>query len=52
LAQWEQFGKRRNNNNNKEEEEKKERKNGRKALTLTGLLMDGLSASPAAEKFW
>jgi hypothetical protein len=26
---------------NKEEERKKERKNGRKALTLTGLLMEG-----------
>jgi hypothetical protein len=37
LAQWEQFGKRRN----KEEERKKREKNGRKALTLTGLLMEG-----------
>jgi hypothetical protein len=36
----------------KKKKKKKERKNGRKALTLTGLLMDGLSASPAAEKFW
>jgi hypothetical protein len=41
LAEWEQFGKRRN----KEEERKKERKNGRKALTLTGLLMEGTVAS-------
>jgi hypothetical protein len=39
LAQWEQFGKRRN----KEEERKKREKNGRKALTLTGLLMEGVS---------
>jgi hypothetical protein len=38
LAQWEQLGKRRNK---EEEERKKERKNGRKALTLTGLLMEG-----------
>jgi len=36
LAQWEQFGKRRN----KEEERKKDRR----ALTLTGLLMEGIGA--------
>jgi transposase-like protein len=37
LAQWEQFGKRRN----KEEETKREKKN--EGLTLTGLLMEGVS---------
>jgi hypothetical protein len=37
LAQWEQFGKRRN-----KEEERKNEKNERKALTLTGLPMEGL----------
>jgi hypothetical protein len=40
LARWEQFGKRRN----KEEE----RKNERKGLTLTGLLMEGVEVSPFA----
>ena len=39
--QREQFGKRRN-----KEEERKKQKNGRKALTLTGLLMDGLRMFP------
>jgi hypothetical protein len=41
LAPWEQFGKRRN----KEEERKKRKK--KKRLTLTGLLMEGLSGSLA-----
>jgi len=36
LAQREQFGKRRN-----KEKERKKQKNGRKVLTLTGLLMEG-----------
>jgi hypothetical protein len=40
LAQWEQFGKRRTKKN--KEEERKNGKNERKALTLTGLLMEGL----------
>jgi hypothetical protein len=38
LAEWEQFGKRRN-----KEEERKKRQNERKDLTLTGLLMEGIS---------
>jgi hypothetical protein len=37
LAPREQFGKRRN-----KEKERKKQKNGRKALTLTGLLMEGV----------
>jgi hypothetical protein len=43
LAQWEQFGKRRN----KEEE----RKNERKDLTLTGLLMEDLAACGESQNF-
>jgi hypothetical protein len=38
LAEWEQFGKRKN-----KEEERKKRQNERKDLTLTGLLMEGVS---------
>jgi hypothetical protein len=37
LAQWDKLGKRRN-----KEQERKKQKNGRKALTLTGLLMEGV----------
>jgi hypothetical protein len=40
LARWEQFGKRRN-----KEKERKNRKMREKALTLTGLLMEGVSLS-------
>ena len=43
LAQREQFGKRRNT-----KEERKKQKNGRKALTLTGLLVEGPRLSDEA----
>jgi SnoaL-like domain len=47
LAQREQFGKRRN-----KEKERKKQKNGRKALTLTGLLMEGPILSDARLIRW
>jgi hypothetical protein len=40
LAEWEQLGERRIKD---EEPKQKERKNERKGLTLTGLLMEGVS---------